>query len=99
MGFLSKLFGGGPKVNIRELVQNGAKIIDVRSPGEFKGGHPKNAVNIPLQSIEQAEKKFKKDEVLVLCCASGMRSGQATSYLKRKGYTQVYNAGSWVNLK
>lgn len=97
--FLKKLFGG-ETVDLKELMANGAKVIDVRSPQEFSGGHIKGAVNIPLDSLEKNLKKiegYKKP--LIMCCASGMRSGRATSFLKSKGLTEVYNGGSWVSLR
>lgn len=97
MGFFSKLFG--PKVDWADLIQNQkAKIVDVRTPAEFKGGHIKGSVNIPLNTLPGATKKFKPNEPIVVCCASGMRSGQAANMLKAQGFTQVYNGGGWHSL-
>ncbi len=98
MGFLSNLFGG-PKVDMRQLVKEGAVILDVRTPVEFNGGHVKGAINIPLQQIEKAVSKFKKDQVIITCCASGMRSGSAKSFLKSKGFSNVHNGGAWTSLR
>ncbi len=96
MGFFQKLFGLGPKVDLADIINNQkALIVDVRTPGEFKQGHVKGSINIPLNTIAQADKKLKGKEPIVLCCASGMRSGNATSQLKSKGYSQVFNGGSW----
>ena len=98
MGFLSKLLGLGPKADFQDLIQNQrAQVIDVRTPGEFKSGHLKNSKNIPLNSIGNAMGKIKKDKPVVLCCASGMRSGSATRMLKNSGYN-AYNGGSWNSL-
>ncbi len=97
MSFLRKLFGLGPKVNCHELIANGAVLIDVRTPREFSQGKPKGAKNIPLDKIHKEIPKIKKiNKPIVLCCASGMRSGQATSILKRNGI-EAYNGGSWFN--
>lgn len=97
MGLLSKLFG--PKADFGELLKNGASVIDVRTPGEFKQGHNKNSVNIPLDQIQNKLDKIKKmKQPVVLCCASGMRSGQATSILKQNGL-EAYNAGPWTSLR
>lgn len=94
MGFFSKLFG--PKVDWSDLVHNQkAKIVDVRTPAEFKGGHIKGSINIPLNNIHGADKKLKGNEPIILICASGMRSGQALHILKGKGFHQVYNGGGW----
>lgn len=97
--FLKNLLGFGPSVDYKALVENGAKIIDVRNPSEFKGGHVKGAINIPLPTISANVTKIKKMNVpIVVCCVSGMRSGQAKRTLKREGI-EVYNAGAWQNLK
>jgi len=93
---LKKLFA--PGVDLGEVIGSGAKIIDVRSPGEFAGGHVKGAVNIQLNTLSSKIGKFKKDEVLVTCCASGMRSRSARALLQSNGFTKVYNGGSWQGL-
>ncbi len=98
MGFLSQLFGFGPKVDFKDLVSKGAVIIDVRTPGEFSSGHIKNSTNIPLQSIQEKLSKVKKDKPVILCCASGARSGAASRILKSNGY-EAYNGGGWTSLK
>jgi phage shock protein E len=97
MGLLSTLFGTGND-QTKELLDKGAVIIDVRSPGEFSGGHVKGSKNIPLQSIESQIMKIKKlNKPVVACCASGMRSGQATEILKRAGI-EATNGGPWTKV-
>ncbi len=96
MSLLKKLFGGN-SVDYKALVQQGAMIIDVRTPAEFKGGHVKGAVNIPLQSLQTNLSKIPKNKTIITCCASGMRSGSAKSLLKAAGYT-VHNGGGWTSL-
>lgn len=98
MGFLANLFGFGPKTDFKELVQRGASIIDVRTAGEFSGGHIKGSVNIPLQSIHGQLSKIKKDKPVILCCASGARSRAAAQVLKNNGF-EAYNGGGWASLK
>ncbi|MFO0360170.1 MAG: rhodanese-like domain-containing protein [Flavobacteriales bacterium] len=97
-GFIKKLMGGS-SVDVNALIASGAKVIDVRTPGEFSSGHVKGAVNIPLDQISSKLKTLKKDETYVLCCRSGMRSGNATRIMKAAGFTKAYNGGSWMNLK
>jgi rhodanese-related sulfurtransferase len=98
MGFLKNLFGSKEQVNLKEWVKNGAQIIDVRTPGEFNSGHIKGSKNIPLQMISSQMGKIDKAKPVITCCASGMRSGQAKSMLKAKGY-KVTNGGGWRNLQ
>ena len=59
LGLLKKLFGG-TSVNYAELVENGAQIIDVRSPQEFAGGHVRGSKNIPLNALQGQMNKIKK---------------------------------------
>ena len=99
MGLFSNLFGGGQKVSMAELIAGGAKIIDVRTKGEFQQGHLKNSINIPLDQLEAGIKKIAKNQTIITCCASGMRSGAAKSKLKSMGYESVHNGGSWLSLK
>jgi phage shock protein E len=96
---IKRFFGIKPATDFGLLIACGAKIIDVRSPGEFASGHLKTSVNIPLGSIPSGLGKLKKDDVIITCCASGMRSGSARSIMRSKGYTNVYNGGSWQSLK
>ncbi|MBX7205520.1 MAG: rhodanese-like domain-containing protein [Bacteroidia bacterium] len=95
---IKKILGIGPKVDYAELMKRGAVIVDVRSKGEYSGGHVKGSLNIPLNSLSGQLSKLKKDKPVITCCASGMRSASAKSILKQNGYTEVYNGGSWVNL-
>lgn len=97
-GFIKKLMGA-ESVNYKQLIAQGAKIIDVRTPGEFAAGHLKGAVNIPLDQISSKMKTLNKTETYVLCCRSGMRSGNATRVLKSAGFENVHNGGAWTTLR
>lgn len=99
---LFNIFGFGS--NINDLVEEAratqnATIIDVRTPAEFKQGHIKGAVNIPVDQIQRVEQIIKDpDTPLYLYCASGARSGCAARFLQSQGFTQVTNMGgigSW----
>lgn len=73
-------------------------IIDVRSYGEFMGGHVAGAKNIPLKDVPGHLEEFKSmDQPIILCCASGNRSGQATQFLKGNGI-ECENGGSWLEV-
>lgn len=95
--FINKIMG--PQVDYAELVKQGATIVDVRTPGEFKSGHIKGSVNIPLGNLSSQFTRIRKDRPVITCCASGMRSGQAKGFLKSQGYAEVHNGGGWVSLE
>jgi len=99
MSFFSNLFNQGPKVDLQELLNNGAMLIDVRTKGEYAGGHAKNSKNIPLDELSNSLKKLDKGKVYIVVCASGARSSSAVSLMKRNGFTECYNGGSWYNFK
>jgi rhodanese-related sulfurtransferase len=84
--------------NLEDLIKSGkATIVDVRSSAEFMGGHVAGSINIPLQEIPKRISEFRKMNNIVLCCASGNRSGQATSFLNQNGI-DCQNAGSWLDV-
>ena len=82
-------------MNIEKIIkEKQGTVVDVRSRGEFMGGHVSGSVNIPLQEIVDRLPEIKKlQSPLVLCCASGNRSGQAHRYLSQQGIDCV-NGGS-----
>lgn len=97
---LKKIFGLSAKVNYPELLQNGAIVIDVRSKAEYLAGHIKDSINIPVDTLRNNLFKLKdKNQPIITCCVSGMRSASAKSILKSNGYTKVYNGGGWSSLK
>jgi len=97
MGILSKLFG--PKVDLNEWIKEGAVILDVRTKGEFQGGHVKGAINIPLDQLRSNIGKLDKNKAIITCCVSGMRSASGKSILKSAGFSRVHNGGSWMSVK
>jgi phage shock protein E len=97
--FLKNLFGFGERVNLGELIANGATVVDVRTVGEYQSGHLKQSINVPLGSLPNALSKIDKSKPVITCCASGMRSASAKSILKANGFAEVHNGGSWTNLK
>lgn len=80
------------------LRQAGASFVDVRSAQEFAQAHAPGTVNIPLQQLGARLAEIPKSAPVVVCCASGTRSGMARMLLKKNGFTPVYNAGSWTKL-
>jgi phage shock protein E len=95
-----KNFFKSAKPEYKNLMAAGAVIVDVRTTQEFSGGHIKNAVNIPVDNLRNNLSKLKnKNQPIITCCASGIRSGMAKSILKANGYTDVHNGGSWLSLQ
>lgn len=98
MGLLSMLGLSGKSESVKEFMDKGAVIIDVRTPTEYIGGHIKGSKNIPLNTIGNQIDAIKKlNKPVIACCASGMRSAQATSILKSNGI-EAMNGGGWSSL-
>jgi phage shock protein E len=87
------------KPDFAKLIKEGALIIDVRTAAEYAGGHIKGSSNIPLGDLSRQTVKLNKDKPLILCCASGIRSSTACRTLRSKGFTRIYNGGSWIALR
>jgi rhodanese-related sulfurtransferase len=97
---LKNLLGIGPKVDLGELIKKGAYLIDVRTSEEYAAGHVKGSMNIPLNHLGGLSKQLKnKDHPIITCCASGIRSASAKQFLKKNGFSNVHNGGSWLNLR
>jgi rhodanese-related sulfurtransferase len=76
----------------QQLLQEGATVIDVRTPQEFAQQHLPGALNMPLESLGDNLQELPQG-VLLLHCKSGMRSNMATGLLRKRGYDSVYNLG------
>ncbi|MGI5901490.1 MAG: FAD-dependent oxidoreductase [Desulfitobacteriia bacterium] len=84
---------------VRKLVEEGACIIDVRTPAEFAKGHIINTKNIPLSEIRERLEEIPKDRPVYLYCRSGQRSYYGVMALQHLGFENVYNvSGSFLGL-
>jgi phage shock protein E len=99
LSFLKRILGLTPVTDYKELVRNGAIIVDVRSEGEYKGGHIEGSLNVPVSNLLENFSKIEKTKTIITCCASGMRSGAAKTILMSSGYEDVHNGGSWSSLQ
>lgn len=95
MNIFKQIFGGAATADLRGIIEEGAFLADVRTPGEFAEGHVKGSVNIPLDSVPSQLAKFKNKKNIIVFCRSGNRSGQAKSILEQNGFTNVINGGTW----
>ena len=83
-------------MTIREILKNpSTRIVDVRSSMEFRSGHIRGAINMPLEQLQE-----KANEIgglgrvpVVFYCRSGNRSGQAVRFLRQNGFNNIYDGG------
>ena len=88
-----------PSLDYDTLKAQKAVVVDVRSAAEFNSGHVSGSKNIPLDQVsKRADEIMKWGKPVIFCCASGNRSGQATSFFKSKGL-DCYNGGSWIDVQ
>lgn len=88
-----------PVTKVRELVESGAFIVDVREKAEFENGHLVNAVNIPLSELRDRVNEIPKDRPVYLHCRTSQRSYNAAMALQHLGYNNVINiSGSFLGI-
>ncbi len=98
MGLLNQLFGGS-RNGCADVNDANSVVIDVRTPREFNGGNVHGSINIPLDILTHHIADLKNEgKPVILCCASGARSGRATSMLKSHG-VEACNGGSWISVQ
>jgi rhodanese-related sulfurtransferase len=95
--------GAGKRVGTAEATQlinrEDARILDVRESSEFAAGHLPEAKNIPLAKLSEqiGEIEKFKDHPLIVCCATGMRSGKACADLQKQGFAKLYTLDGGVD--
>ena len=95
---IKKIFSAA-KTDFPQLISEGAIILDVRSHGEYVTGHIEGSINISVNKLSENLNKLKsKNQTIITCCASGMRSASAKGILESNGYKNVINGGSWQSL-
>lgn len=96
--FINNLFGNSNNESLKEIIKNGAFLVDVRTPSEFQQGSVVGAVNIPLDRLSSEIARFKGKSNIVVFCRSGARSSQAKGILEQNGFKNVVNGGTWQNV-
>lgn|SRR5690606_22357257 len=114
MSFLRALFGRkrdtsdklkilDPSAYSKAITGNKVQLVDVRTPGEYKGGHIKKAINIDFfnrTDFERSFEKLDKEKPVYLYCRSGARSQKAAKRLIGMGFTQIYDLkGGYMHWK
>ncbi|HJW71588.1 MAG TPA: rhodanese-like domain-containing protein [Geothrix sp.] len=85
--------------DVKGMLSRGAQIVDVRTKAEFRSqSHPK-AINIPLDELDARLRELDPNRPVLLCCASGSRSAVGVSLLRKKGFKEVANLGSWNRIR
>jgi phage shock protein E len=83
---------------VKQKIDAGAIIIDVRTPEEFRDGAYPGARNLPMSSLGAHLGEIPKEKSVVLYCASGARSAAAARAMKQAGFTDVINAGGLADM-
>jgi rhodanese-related sulfurtransferase len=97
MSWLTELFGGGG--GIRQALQEGAVIIDLRTAYEYDQGHIPRSLNIPADRIRANIDRIRDlRKPVILCCGNGTQCWEATEFLRDAGLTNVINGGNWQSL-
>ncbi len=75
------------------LRKKGLKVLDVRTPMEFKMGHIPGAVNIDITDRSFADKigKLNKTVPYLIYCRSGVKSMSAARHMSKLGFEEMYN--------
>ena len=79
----------------RARVEAGALLLDVRTTGEFAGGHVEGAINIPLPQLRDRYAELPRDRPIWLSCGVGQRGYYATRFLAQKGYRPFNLSGGY----
>lgn len=81
--------------DFKEMVKQGATILDVRTLAEFNEGHIEGAINISVDKISENMTRIRAmKQPIITCCRSGARSGAAAAALAGDGI-ESYNGGPW----
>jgi rhodanese-related sulfurtransferase len=99
LGYLLWSRRSAPSLGLKAMLQQGGQVVDVRTGAEFQShAHPRS-INIPLDQLAARAGELDRTRPVLVCCETGGRSGIGVSVLKRAGFTEVANLGSWRRLQ
>jgi phage shock protein E len=103
--YSASLYGCGVKGGIQQqeqkakslsdIIHDGAFLVDLRTVSEYKDGHVKGSINIPLSTVQNKIEQFRGKKYVVVFCQSGGRSSKAKNILESNGIKNVTNGGGW----
>lgn len=97
--FVKRIQSKGEKDMVKQWIQNGAVVVDVRTQSEFAEGHYSGAMNIPVDVLPSQMNRLKdKGAKIIVYCRSGARSERAKQILQASGYSSVLNAGGFSDM-
>ncbi|HEX5141164.1 MAG TPA: rhodanese-like domain-containing protein [Dehalococcoidia bacterium] len=82
------------RINVQEArdkMTGDVQVIDVRTPGEYAGGHVPGSINIPHMSVVSRKGELASDKELVFICQMGSRSALACEFAAAIGFKDLYN--------
>jgi rhodanese-related sulfurtransferase len=102
--FLRKLTAGTPSIDVAQLdallAAGSVRVLDVREPAEFKSGHVRGAIHVPVRQLPDRLDKLKRDKPYAVICQSGSRSRGATNLLLDRGFEGAVSVsggtGAWA---
>lgn len=84
-----------PCARLREALESGAQLVDVRTPQEYAGGALPGAINLPVQYVPAATRHLDPERPVIVYCRSGQRSEMARMILASMGFASVLNIGGY----
>jgi len=84
---------------LKAKLENGAIILDVRTPMEYESDHIRGSINMPLGAIRKRYRELDPSRCYITTCSHGLRSIKVEQLLKQRGFKEVYNGGAWVDLE
>lgn len=99
LGYLLWSRRSAPSLGLKAMLEHGGQVVDVRTRAEFQSNAHPRCINIPLDQLPARAGELDRTRPVLVCCETGGRSGTGVSVLKRAGFTEVANLGSWRRLQ
>lgn len=98
MSGLFSSFGFGNS-KLKQALQRGAIVVDVRPANEFDAGHARGSINIPVDRIDINIERLKNmGHPLIICSSPDFPSSSVVRTLKARGVEHVLDGGNWQSI-